>query len=81
MSVVGNEARHGRSASGRRFERRQGWRSEIKRAAPPGCRAAVELGCPSRAALRDQKRISGGAFWNVQTSNGVTLVAYGSENN
>ncbi len=35
----------------------------------------------ARAALRDQKRISGGAFWNVQTSNGVTLVAYGSENN
>ena len=44
VSVVGNEAGHGRPASGRRFERHQGWRSEIKRAAPPGCRAAVERG-------------------------------------
>ena len=44
MSVVGNEAGQGRPASGRRFERRQGWHSEIKRAAPPGCQAAVEQG-------------------------------------
>ncbi len=44
MSVVGNEARHGRLASGRRFERRQGGHSEIKRAAPLGCRAAVKRG-------------------------------------
>ncbi len=36
MSVVGNEAGHGRPASGRRFERRQGWRSKIKRTTPPG---------------------------------------------
>ncbi len=35
-------AGHGGPASGRRFERSQGWRSEIKQAAPPGCRAAVE---------------------------------------
>ena len=42
MSVVGNEAGQGRPASGRRFERRQGGHSEIKRAAPPGCRAAVK---------------------------------------
>ena len=33
MSVVGNEAGQGRPASGRRFERRQGGHSEIKRAA------------------------------------------------
>ncbi len=44
VSVVGSEAGHGRPASGRRFERCHGWRSEIKRAAPPGCRAAVERG-------------------------------------
>jgi len=31
-----NEAGHGRPASGRRFERRQGWHSEIKRPAPSG---------------------------------------------
>ena len=36
MSVVGNESGHGRPASGRRFERSQGWRSEIKRAAASG---------------------------------------------
>ncbi len=35
-------AGHGSPASGRRFGRSQGWRSEIKRAAPPGCRAAVK---------------------------------------
>ncbi len=59
VSVVGNEAGHGRPASGRRFERRQGWRSEIKRAAPSGGRAALQrgtrLGYPSGrlAARRD----------------------------
>jgi len=52
VSVVGNEAGQGRPASGCRFERSQGWHSEIKRAAPPEGRAAVErgtrLGYPSR---------------------------------
>ncbi len=33
---------HGSPASGRRFERRQGWRSEIKRAAPSGVSSCGE---------------------------------------
>ncbi len=81
MSVVGNEAGQGRPASGRRFERRQGGRSEIKRAAPPGDPAAIErrmrLGRPrarsSDVEVGDGQRVTfdeGAARFNLITHQG-----------